>query len=102
MSNKVYEVYICRYNGEIVWLGQCNPPYQGTTEYKDREFDHEQFYEWCREQAKHNVVFVSEYDAPDDFECVWSQEVKSSLSANGVSGGSKKSVEKLFKVNTQE
>ena len=51
-----------------------------------------------REQAKNNVVFVSEYDVPDDFECVWSQEVKSSLSANGVAGGNKVSVEKLFKV----
>ena len=43
-------------------------------------------------------MFVSECDAPDDFECVWSQEVKSLLSANGVCGGSKKSIEKLFKV----
>lgn len=75
-----------------------DPPYKGTTEYKDGGFDHEQFYEWCREQAKNNIVFVSEYDAPDGFECVWSQEVKSSLSANGVCGGSKKSIEKLFKV----
>ena len=29
---------------------------------------------------------------------VWQQEVKSSLSANGVAGGSKVSVEKLFRV----
>ena len=75
-----------------------DPPYKGTTEYKDSGFDHDKFYDWCREQAKKNIVFVSEYDAPDDFECVWSQEVKSSLSANGVCGGSKKSVEKLYKV----
>ena len=32
------------------------------------------------------------------FECIWQQEVKSSLSANGKAGGSKTSVEKLFKV----
>ena len=77
-----------------------DPPYKGAKTYNtSKNFNHQQFYEWCREQAKHNVVFVSEYDAPDDFECVWSQEVKSSLSANGVCGGSKKSVEKLFKVN---
>lgn len=77
----------------------CDPPYKGTKTYNtSKNFDHEQFYEWCREQVKHNVVFVSEYNAPDDFVEVWYQEVKSSLSANGVCGGSKKSVEKLYKV----
>ena len=93
-----WHTVLTRQNGKVVWMGQCDPPYKGTTEYKDGGFDHDNFYEWCREQAKNNVVFVSEYDAPDDFECVWSQEVKSSLSANGVCGGSKKSIEKLFKV----
>ena len=76
----------------------CDPPYKGTKTYNtSKNFDHNKFYNWCREQAKHNVVFVSEYEAPEDFECVWSQEVKSSLSANGVAGGNKVSVEKLFK-----
>ena len=75
-----------------------DPPYKGVTEYKDGGFDHDKFFDWCREQAKHNIVFVSEYEAPEDFVCVWQQEVKSSLSANGVSGGNKVSVEKLFKL----
>lgn len=79
-----------------------DPPYKGTTEYRDSGFDHENFYDWCRQQAKKNIVFVSEYTAPDDFVCVWEQEVKSSLSANGVSGGSKVSIERLFKVSNQE
>lgn len=79
----------------------CDPPYKGTKTYNtSRNFNYENFYEWCRKQAKNNIVFVSEYDAPDDFECVWEQEVKSSLSANGKIGGSKVSVEKLFKVNS--
>ena len=47
---------------------------------------------------KGHKVFVSEYSAPDDFECVWEKQTKSSLSANGVSGGSKASTEKLFTV----
>lgn len=73
----------------------CDPPYEGTTGY-GCEFNHQEFWEWCRSlKAK---VFVSEYAAPDDFRCVWSREVKSSLSANGKSGGSKKSVEKLFTI----
>lgn len=76
----------------------CDPPYKDTTNYANGTFDHDKFYEWCREKAKSNVVFVSEYSAPDDFIEVWSQEVKSSLSANGVTGGNKISVEKLFLV----
>ena len=51
-------------------LVYADPPYQGTTGYKTGAFDHDKFFEWCREQAKKNVVFVSEYNAPDDFECV--------------------------------
>ena len=55
------------------------------------------FWQWARNKAEQgHKVFVSEYKAPDDFVCVWKQEVKSSLSANGKSGGNKKSVEKLF------
>ena len=79
----------------------CDPPYKDT--YSDIEgygklkFKHDVFWQWCRDmKQKGHQVFISEYVAPDDFECVWSKEVKSSLSANGVVGGSKKSTEKLF------
>ena len=74
----------------------CDPPYENTTSYKDK-FNHSKFWDWCREMSKKgHKVFISEYNAPDDFECVWQQEVKSSLSANGLAGGNKISVEKLF------
>ena len=32
----------------------------------------------------------------DRFDCIWSKEVKSSLSANGKIGNNKNSIEKLF------
>lgn len=74
----------------------CDPPYANTTKYKD-DFDHDEFWQWCRDKIKEgHQVFISEYNAPDDFVCVWEQEVKSSLSANGKSGGNKISIEKLF------
>lgn len=74
----------------------CDPPYEGTYKYSN-EFDHEHFWDWVRElNNQDHVVFVSEYNAPSDFECVWKKRAKSSLSANGVSGGSKISIEKLF------
>lgn len=59
----------------------CDPPYQGTKEYDTKEkFNHEEFWQWCRDTAKKgHQVFVSEYNAPNDFECVWSKEVKVSI-----------------------
>ena len=72
----------------------CDPPYEGTTKYKD-DFNHVVFWQWCRDMAsKGHIIFVSEYNAPEDFECVWQKEVVSSLTQDT---GSKKAVEKLFK-----
>ena len=69
----------------------CDPPYQSTTGYKDA-FDSAKFWDWVREKSKAgNKVYVSEYTAPDDFKCIWSKELSSSLSNT-----SKKSSEKLF------
>ena len=81
--------------GSIVY---CDIPYIGAKGYSfSKNFDHVRFWNWARLMVSMgHRVFVSEYNAPDDFICVWSQEVKSALSANGKSGGSKKSIEKLF------
>ena len=70
----------------------CDPPYKNTSWYLNT-FNHTEFWEWCREKKKEwHTIFISEYDAPDDFKCVWEKEVKSSLSGRG----SKTSIEKLF------
>ncbi|MCA9313347.1 DNA adenine methylase, partial [Candidatus Saccharibacteria bacterium] len=45
----------------------CDPPYEGTTSYKTSKFDREKFWEWCRNMGKNNLVFISEYKAPNDF-----------------------------------
>jgi len=72
----------------------CDPPYEGTTKYKD-DFNHVVFWQWCREKSKEgHMVFVSEYKAPEDFECIWQKELVSSLTKDT---GSKKAVEKLFR-----
>jgi len=74
----------------------CDPPYQNTTKYSN-DFNHILFWDWCREKSKQgHKVYISEYNAPSDFVCVWQKEAKSSLSANGVIGGSKVSTERLF------
>ena len=71
----------------------CDPPYEGTTKYKDG-FSHNEFWEWCRTKTKEgHQVFVSEYNAPSDFKSIYSKEVNSSLTKDT---GSKKANEQLF------
>ena len=90
-----WNTVLSRRNGKCIWIGQCDPPYEGTTKYKD-DFNHTEFWDWCRDMAsKGYIIFVSEYNAPKDFECVWQKEIVSSLTQNT---GSKKAVEKLFKL----
>lgn len=72
----------------------CDPPYANTTKYRDK-FDHKVFWQWCRDKSKEgHTVFVSEYNAPDEFECVWKKEIASSLTKNT---GAKRGIERLFK-----
>lgn len=80
-------------DGSVVY---CDIPYKDVTDYKISKFDHDKFWDWARKKSESNQLFISEYSAPDDFKCVWEKEVKSSLSANGSSGGWKVSVERLF------
>ena len=75
----------------------CDIPYKGTKQYStSKGFNHNQFWDWVRDKSKKHQIFVSEYNAPEDFECVWEKVAKSSLSANGEIGGNKISTEKLF------
>jgi len=71
----------------------CDPPYEGTTAYKDA-FDHKVFWQWCRDKSiEGHTVFVSEHNAPDDFKCVKTIEHKTILDKNS----QYKRVEKLFR-----
>lgn len=74
----------------------CDPPYEGTTSYKTGSFDHAKFWDWCRTMAKKNMVFVSEYNAPSDFTCVWEGDVKTNF-ASQRTGATHTATEKLFK-----
>ena len=69
-------------------------PYKGTKQYTtSKDFNHLEFWEWCRNMTKQgHKVFISEYNAPKDFKCVWSGNIKSYMKA----GRSKDVTEKLF------
>ena len=74
----------------------CDTPYKNTTKYSN-DFNHILFWDWVRTKSKQgNKVYVSEYNAPSDFVCVWQKETNSQLSANGLIGGNKLSTERLF------
>ena len=78
----------------------CDPPYPNTY-YKHYnsgsdgkvEFDHDNFWSWCRKMSKDNIIFVSSYTAPKDFEKIFSSSHR--LTGANV-GEKKKRIEKLF------
>ena len=72
----------------------ADPPYKGTTGYSLGKFDHEEFWEYMRELSKNHIVFISEEQAPDDFECIWQKEFTRTLDVN--KNNQPKKVEKLF------
>lgn len=41
----------------------CDPPYEGTAEYREGAFDHKAFYDWCMAQTV--PVYVSSYHVSD-------------------------------------
>lgn len=74
----------------------CDPPYKNTMKYV-RDFDHDQFWEWCRTKHKEgHKIFISEYEAPDDFTCVWSGNIKNEVAHNKQGKSSKYVQERLF------
>ena len=55
-------------DGDVVY---CDPPYKNTGGY-GIEFNTDAFWEWAR--TRDYPVYVSEYQAPDDFVSIWSKE----------------------------
>ena len=71
----------------------CDPPYRNTTKYATG-IDYDHFYNWCREKkAEGHTIFVSEYNMPDDFICVWEKEITCNLDSKSKTLNK---VEKLF------
>ena len=71
----------------------CDPPYKGTTQYNEK-FNYEAYYKWCIEQKnKGHSVFMSEYEMPDNFTCIWEMDISSNLDVNTKN---RRKIEKLF------
>lgn len=76
-------------------LFYLDPPYRNTKEYAKNLIDYEEFYDFCQELAKNNIVLISEYNMPEDrFECIWSKDVKCLQKSDRTVGDDR--TEKLF------
>ena len=62
----------------------CDIPYENTKQYStSKGFNHLEFWNYARKLSSlGHDVFISEYNAPSDFECIWSKDAKSSLSTS--------------------
>ena len=78
-------------NDSIIY---CDIPYKDTKQYAtSKDFDYDKFWQWCRDMSSvGHKVFISEYNAPSDFKCIWKKEVTNSMSATKTY----KPTEKLF------
>ena len=79
-------------NNSIIY---CDIPYKDTKQYaSSKNFNYDNFWNWCRGMSKKgHQVFVSEYIAPEDFECIWEMKVTNSMNTTKTY----KPIEKLFK-----
>lgn len=60
-----------------------DPPYKDATKYDTCDINYDEFYEMCRIlKTGGNHVFVSEYNMPDDFTCIWQKETKTTIDKN--------------------
>ncbi len=97
IENKSFEDLITTYDNDEAFF-YCDPPYAGTTGYKTK-FDSGSFWEWAEKSAKVADVYVSEYNAPQGWECIWEKETGSLA---GKASVGKRATEKLFRLNKQE
>lgn len=57
-----------------------------------RSLSHDEFWQWCRERVYDgHKVYISEYQAPDDFIQIWEKPLRNNMSSN-----KRKATEKLF------
>ena len=73
----------------------CDPPYANTTTYSACDkFDSNLFWKVMRRWSKNNKVIISEYSAPEDFQCVL--EIPTKTIIRDVNNKPLQSVERLF------
>lgn len=63
----------------LTYIIFCDPSYQKQSHYYTEDgkhiesFDHNKFWSWCRRMSENNIIFLSEYNSPKDFEKIWTE-----------------------------
>lgn len=92
--------FYCKDYKEYLDLGIKNalfyldPPYKDTKQYNKQNINYDEFYDFCRELSKDNIVIISEYSMPDDFICIWQKQRKVLQKSDRIKGDN--ATEKLF------
>lgn len=74
----------------------CDPPYASTKKY-ETDFNNIEFWEWARTYSKRGYkIFVSEYEAPSDFKCIWQKVKKDGMGTTKKGNKQNSKIEKLF------
>lgn len=82
-----WHTVLMRRHGKIIWINQCDPPYENTSEYSEDGFNHKEFYDWV--YSRSYQVYFSSYEISDTrFYKIWSKEKTQLL--NGQGAGKKK------------
>lgn len=77
----------------------CDPPYAETLKYPT-DFDTVSFWNWVRAMAQQGLeIYVSEYNAPDDFKCIWQKDVPDGMGITIEGRKQNRKIEKLFVYN---
>ncbi len=87
-----YKLALGKIKNSVIYL---DPPYKDTKQYSDT-INYEEFYNFCRQLKRdNNIIFISEYNMPDDFKIIWEKETTTTIDKNANIRDTKR-VEKLF------
>lgn len=69
--------YLKNYSNCCIYI---DPPYKNTKKYdSSKNFNYKDFWQVVRETSKNNFVFVSEMEAPNDFNIIWELDTNRQL-----------------------
>lgn len=104
LDKTVFAHYDYVYIEELVDLKDAviyaDPPYESRKAYIE-DFDNFAFWNWVRCIVKDfgTPIYISEYDAPSDFKCVWQKNVPDGMGTTKNGRKQNRKIEKLFVYN---
>lgn len=77
------------------YYDEADIPYKGVKQYgTSKNFNYNRFWNWAEKMSVNNIVLVSEHVAPENWDCIWKQEITRMIDYTKRT----KAVEKLFEI----